>query len=42
LEKQVAVYWKTFTAEKCRQMMEKIPKQLKLVIDKNGEQIFND
>ncbi|CAF4332446.1 unnamed protein product [Rotaria sp. Silwood2] len=42
LEEQVAVYWKTFTAEKCRQMMEKIPKQLKLVIDKNGEQIFND
>ena len=42
LENQVAVHWKTFTAEKCRQMMEKIPKHLKLVIDKNGEQMFND
>ena len=42
LENQVAVHWKTFTAEKCRQMMGKISKHLKLVIDKNGEQIFND
>jgi hypothetical protein len=42
LEKKVAHQWSTFTADKCRLMMEKIPKQLKLVIDAGGEQIFDD
>jgi hypothetical protein len=39
LEKQVAQQWKTFTATKCKQMMEKIPSRLQQVIDQGGEQI---
>ncbi|CAF3139983.1 unnamed protein product [Rotaria sp. Silwood2] len=39
LEKRVVKEWKTFTVTKCQQMMEKIPSQLKLVIDQEGEHI---
>jgi hypothetical protein len=41
LEKQVIQQWKTFTPEKCRQMMERIPHRLTLLMDVNGEQIHS-
>jgi transposase len=41
LENQVAQQWRTFTVDKCRQMIEEIPDRLKRVIDQDGEQIHN-
>ena len=42
LQKEIAHHWNRFAADKCRPMMEKIPKHLKLVTDTSGEQIFGD
>ena len=41
LIKAINKQWRTFTSEKCKLMMEKIPDILKQVIDKNGEQIYD-
>ncbi len=41
LERQLGQQWKMFTPDKYRQIMERIPYRLKLVIDQDGEQIHN-
>jgi hypothetical protein len=40
-EKLKGQQWKIFTHDKYRQIMERTPYRLKLVIDQDGEQIHN-
>ena len=42
LQKEVAHHWNMFIADKCRLLMKKMPKYLKLVIDIDGKRIFGD
>jgi hypothetical protein len=40
LEKEIGKQWRSFTIEQCQDMIEKVPKRLQQVIQKNGEQIY--